>query len=84
MNASTRSVFVLIVPVLFAARSSHMRATGDYQVVLEVVATALQLRVGSEVVTTVNMRERSVLMLRDIAQSYSKPRGIRFLDKTKN
>jgi hypothetical protein len=30
------------------------------------------------------MRERSVLMLRDIAQSYSKRRGIRFLDTTKN
>jgi hypothetical protein len=77
-------VFVLIVPVPFAARSSHMRATGGYQIVLEVVATTLQLRVGSEVVTTVKMRQRSVLMLRVIAQSYSKRHGIRFLEKTKN
>jgi hypothetical protein len=56
----------------------------DREIVLEVVARELHLRVGQELVISAPLEDSSAAMLRKVAHSYSTRRGVRFIDKTRN
>jgi hypothetical protein len=72
--------------VIRAASAPHsviQRLMRD-QIILEIVANLLQLRVGHEVIATANLADRAVMILRDIGRSYARRRKYRFVDMTKN
>lgn len=54
------------------------------QIILEIVAGLLRLRVGREVIATAALADRAVVILRDVARSYARRRKFRFVDMTWN
>jgi hypothetical protein len=54
------------------------------QIILEVVADLLRLRVGREIIASAALVDRALVILRDVARSYARRRKFRFLDMTKN
>jgi hypothetical protein len=54
------------------------------QIILEIVADLLRLRVGREVIATAALADRAVVILRDVARSYARRRKFRFIDMTWN
>jgi hypothetical protein len=64
------------------ARLSSRRLSN--QIILEIVAGLLRLRVGHEVITTATLADRAVVILRDVGRSYARRRKFRFIDMTWN
>ncbi|MGB9368222.1 MAG: hypothetical protein WCE79_19645 [Xanthobacteraceae bacterium] len=54
------------------------------QIVLEIVADLLRLRVGHEIIASAALADRAVVILRDVGRSYARRRKFRFLDMTRN
>jgi len=54
------------------------------QIVLEIVADLLRLRVGREIIATALLADRAVVILRDVGRSYARRRKFRFVDMTWN
>jgi len=54
------------------------------QIVLEIVADLLRLRVGHKIIASAALADRAVVILRDVGRSYARRRKFRFLDMTRN
>ena len=54
------------------------------QIVLEIVADLLRLRVGREIIATAALADRAVVILRDVGRTYAQRRKVRFVDMTRN
>ena len=54
------------------------------QIILEIVAGLLRLRVGREIIATAALADRAVVILRDVGRSYARRRKFRFVDMTWN
>ena len=54
------------------------------QIILEIVADLLRLRVGREIIATAMLADRAVVILRDVGRSYARRRKYRFVDMTRN
>jgi hypothetical protein len=54
------------------------------QIVLELVADLLRLRVGHEVIASAALADRAVMILRDVGRTYARRRKFRFVDMTRN
>jgi hypothetical protein len=64
------------------ARLSSRRMSD--QIILEIVADLLRLRVGREIIATAALADRAVVILRDVGRSYARRRKFRFVDMTWN
>ena len=54
------------------------------QLILEIVADSLQLRVEQEVIAKAAVADRAVMILRDVGRTYALRRKFRFVDLTRN
>ena len=54
------------------------------QIVLELVADLLRLRVGHEIIASAALADRAVMILRDVGRTYARRRKFRFVDMTRN
>ena len=64
------------------ARLSSRRMSD--QIILEIVAGLLRLRVGREIIATAALADLAVVILRDVGRSYARRRKFRFVDMTWN
>jgi hypothetical protein len=54
------------------------------QIILEIVADLLRLRVGHEIIATAALADRAIVILRGVGRSYARRRKFRFVDMTRN
>jgi hypothetical protein len=54
------------------------------QIVLEIIADLVRLRVGREIIASAALADRAVVILRDVGRSYARRRRFRFVDMTWN
>ena len=62
----------------------YRRARMSDQIILEIVAGLLRLRVGPEIIATAALADRAVVILRDVGRAYARRRKFRFVDMTWN
>jgi hypothetical protein len=54
------------------------------QIVLEIVADLLRLRVGHEIIASAALADRAVVILRDVGRTYARRRKFQFIDMATN